>query len=184
MNKNEYKEDEIKILDVDVEHLKLKLEELGAKKVYQDYREVISLDTSDRELLTKKDKLIRITDEGSVKVTMHVNQSKQDEKQEIKFKVSRMKEVIDFFAELDIKPVTEVKEKRTSYELGKVDFDIDEFPKIPPFLEIDKEFLESEGYTLDELLEKLDLTNNKVVVMGTEDIHSLYGIDYFEVYKV
>ena len=37
---------------------------------------------------------------------------------------------------------------------------------------------------LDELLKKLGLENNKIVVMGTEDIHNLYGKDYFDEYKV
>lgn len=183
MDKQEYKEHEIKVLDVDVEKLKIKLEELGAKKVYEDYREIIALDTPDRMYLNEKDKLIRVTDEGSIKVTMHVNQSKPDIKKGIKFKVSRMKEVLDFFEEMDLKPITRVKAFRNSYELGKIDFDIDKFPEIPAFLEIDIEHLEEEGFTLDELLEKLDLKDNKIVVMGTEDIHKEYNIDYFEVYK-
>lgn len=183
MDKIEYKEHEIKVLDVDVESLKAKLEALGAKKVYADYREIIALDTEDRMYLNKKDKLIRVTDEGSIKVTMHVDQSKPEIKKGIKFKVSRMKEVLDFFEEMGLKPISRVKAFRNSYELGKIDFDIDEFPKIPAFLEIDIEHLEEEGYELDELLEKLGLQNNKIVVMGTEDIHNEYGIDYFDVYK-
>ena len=72
---------------------------------------------------------------------------------------------------------------RISYELGKIDFDIDKFPAIPAFLEIDIENIEEEGYTVEDLLKKLGLENNKVVVKGTEDIHELYGVDYFDVYK-
>lgn len=45
---NEYKEHEIKVLDVDIENLKSKLEQLGAKKVYDDTRTIIALDTPDR----------------------------------------------------------------------------------------------------------------------------------------
>ena len=40
-----------------------------------------------------------------------------------------------------------------------------------------------EGYTVESLLKALGLENNKVVKMGTEDIHKLYNIDYFEEYK-
>lgn len=184
MEKEEYKEHEIKVLDVDIEKLKLKLEEIGAKKVYEDVRTIIALDTADRTFLNKKDKLIRITDEGSIKVTMHVNQSNPKIKKGIKFKTSRMKETLDFFEEMGIKPISKVKAPRISYELGKIDFDIDSFPKIPPFLEIDIEFLEEEGYTIEQLLEKLGVQDNEIVTMGTEDIHKLYGIDYFEEYKV
>ena len=63
-------------------------------------------------------------------------------------------------------------------------FDIDIFPLIPPFLEIDIEHINEEGYTVESLLEKLGLENNPVVEMGTEDIHKLYHIDYFDAYHV
>lgn len=180
----EYKEHEIKILDIDINRLVKKLEEIGAKKVYDDIRTIIALDTMDRHFLSKEDKLIRVTDEGNIKVTMHINQSNPETKREIKFKTSRLKETMDFFDELGLKPISTVKAHRLSYELGKIDFDIDRFPEIPPFLEIDIEHIENEGYTIESLLKILELENNRVVVMGTEDIHKLYNVDYFEAYKV
>lgn len=182
-NLNEYKEHEIKVLDVDIENLTKKLEEIGAKKVYDDVRTIIALDTEDRHFLNQKDKLIRVTDEGSIKVTMHVHQSQPEIKEGIKFKTSRLKETMDFFHEMGLDPISKVKAPRISYELGKIDFDIDSFPAISPFLEIDIEHINEEGYNVESLLKKLGLENNKVVVMGTEDIHKLYNVDYFEVYK-
>lgn len=179
----EYKEHEVKILDIDVKKLVEKLDEIGAKKVYEDTRTIITLDTEDRLFLNQKDKLIRITDEGSIKVSIHVNQSKPEIKETIKFKTSRLKETMDFFHQMGLDSISKVKADRISYELGKIDFDIDKFPAIPPFLEIDIEFLEDEGYTLESLLKVLGLENNRSVVMGTEDIHKLYGIDYFNEYK-
>lgn len=182
-NLNEYKEYEIKVLEVDINSLIKKLEEIGAKKVYDDVRTIIALDTKDNLFLNQKDKLIRITDEGSIKVTMHVHQSQPEIKEEIKFKTSRLKETMDFFHEMGLDPISKVRVPRISYELGKIDFDIDCFPAIPPVLEIDIEHIDQEGYTIDTLLKKLGLENNKVVIMGTEDIHKIYDIDYFEVYK-
>lgn len=181
---NEYKEHEIKVLDIDIQQLVKKLEEIGAKKVYDDERTIITLDTPERKFLNKHDKLIRVTDEGSIKVSMHVNHSKPEIKESIKFKSSRLKETMDFFNQLGLKSISKVKAKRISYELGKIDFDIDKFPAIPAFLEIDIEFLEKEGYEIEKLLKELGLEDSKVVVMGTEDIHNLYGKDYFNEYKV
>lgn len=181
---NEYREHEIKVLDVNVEDLVQKLETIGATRVYDDDRTIIALDTEDRKYLNQKDKLIRVTDEGSIKVTMHVNQSKPEIKEGIKFKTSRLKETMDFFHELGLDPISKVTAHRISYELGKIDFDIDLFPLIPAFLEIDTEYLEKEGYELNDLLKKLGLDKNKIVIMGTEDIHQLYNIDYFNSYKV
>ena len=133
--------------------------------------------------MKKKDKLIRVTDEGTIKVTMHVNQSNPEIKAGIKFKTSRLKETMDFFHEMGLNPISKVKAPRISYELGKIDFDIDKFPAIPYFLEIDIEHIKEEGYTVESLLKVLGLENNKVVIMGTEDIHKLYNVDYFEIYK-
>ena len=133
--------------------------------------------------MKKKDKLIRVTDEGTIKVTMHVNQSNPEIKAGIKFKTSRLKETMDFFHEMGLNPISKVKAPRISYELGKIDFDIDKFPAIPYFLEIDIEYIKEEGYTVESLLKVLGLENNKVVIMGTEDIHKLYNVDYFEIYK-
>ena len=182
-NLDEYKENEIKVLDVDIDELTKKLDVMGAKKVYDDTRTILVVDTTDRYFLTKKDKLIRITDEGNIKVTMHINQSNPELKSEIKFKTSRLKETLDFFHEMGLDPISEVKARRISYELGKIDFDIDCFPAISPFLEIDIKHIDEEGYTVDMLLKSLGLENNKVVVMGTEDIHKLYNIDYFDKYS-
>lgn len=180
---NEYKEHEIKVLDIDIDSVTKKLEEIGAKKVYDDIRTIITLDTEDKYFLNRKDKLIRVTDEGSIKVTMHIHQSQPDIKAGIKFKTSRLKETMDFFHEMGLDPISKVSASRISYELGKIDFDIDNFPAISPFLEIDIEHINEEGYTVESLLRKLGLENNKIVVMGTEDIHKLYNIDYFQVYK-
>lgn len=181
---NEYKEQEIKVLDVNIKQLVEKLEKMGAKKVYEDTRTIIALDTKDRSFLNQKDKLIRVTEEDSIKVTMHINQSNPEAKEEIKFKTSRLKETLDFFHQMGLDPISKVQAPRISFELGKIDFDIDYFPAIPPFLEIDTKHLEDEGYTVDSLLKTLGLEENRVVVMGTEDIHKLYGINYFEEYKV
>lgn len=85
-NLNEYKEHEIKVLDINVNDVIKKLELIGAKKVYDDTRTIIALDTKDNYFLNKEDKLIRVTDEGTIKVTMHINQSKPDIKAGIKFK--------------------------------------------------------------------------------------------------
>lgn len=176
----EYKEHEIKVLDIDIDKVSKKLEEMKAEKVYEDDRIITTFDTEDRQM-AKQDKLIRITEEEKVKVTMHINNSNPETKKAIKYKVSRKKEQQDFLLQLGFKPIAKVKAYRKSYELGNIDFDMDKFPAIPAFLEIDVENLSKEQ--ISKLLQQLELINNKVVIMGTEQIHELYGIDYFETYK-
>jgi len=45
--------------------------------------------------------------------------------------------VAKFFAQLGLKKVVEYEKKRTLYAQGKINFEIDEHPKIPAFLEIE-----------------------------------------------
>ncbi len=177
--KSEYIEHEIKVLNVNIEQVIEKLEELGAKKVYDDERKFIVLDNENGDYL-KQDKLIRVTEEGTTKVSIHINNSKPEIKEAIKYKASRTKEQLDFFKAIGLNPIAKAKARRISYELGDIDFDIDDFYKIPPFLEIDLENVEDEK----ELLKKLGLENNEVVRMGTEAIFEHYGLNYFEEYKV
>lgn len=176
----EYKEHEIKVLDVNIEEVSKKLEEIGANKVYDDNRIITTFDTDD-SWLKKQDKLVRITEEDGTKVTMHVNNSNPETKEVIKYKISRKKEQQDFFLQLGIKPIAKVQAYRKSYELGTIDFDIDKFPAIPAFLEIDVKGLNSKQ--VKELIEKLEISNNKIVILGTEQIHDLYGVDYFKEYR-
>lgn len=178
------KEQEIKVINIDVENLEQKLVELGAKQTYRGTRHIYALDTKDREFLDKRDKLIRVTDANTVKVTMHINQSRPEEKDEIKYETNSLKDTLEFFHQMGIDPITKVDATRTSYKLGMLSFDIDKFPLIPPFLEIGIEFLKEEGYTIESLLETLKLDKNSIAILGTEDIHKLHGYDYFEEYKI
>lgn len=177
----EYLENEKKVLEVDVSDLKTQLERLGATKVWEGNRTIYVIDTPDCKHLLE-DKLIRVTEEEKTKVSIHINNSLPSSKKKvIKYKVSRIKEQLDFFEAIGMVPITKVIAKRTSYELNGIDFDIDEFPYIPAFLEID---LENSKVLLTDLLEQLHLAEKKVVDLGTEDIFRLYGLDYFEVFKV
>lgn len=176
---SEYVEHEIKVLNVDIEKVTEKLEELGAKKVYDDERRFTILDNENGDYL-KQDKLIRVTEEGNTKVSIHIHNSKPEIKQAIKYKASRTKEQLDFFEAIGLKPIAKANARRISYELGEIDFDIDDFYKIPPFLEIDIENVSD----YKDLLKKLGLENHEVVRMGTEAIFEHYGLNYFEVYKV
>ena len=183
---NTYKEQEIKVLDVNIKNLCEKLEQLGAKKVFDSDRIFTTLDTNEKTYL-QKDILIRLTEEEKIKLSVSTNNSKSStgEKETIKLFVSRKKETIDFFKTLEIVPISRVKSHRISYELktkkGTVDFYIDTFPDIPPFLEIDLENIEQ---PLEELLKSLNLSQNKIVECGTEDIYKLYNMDYFEKFQI
>ncbi len=181
-----YFENEVKVLEVDPKEISTKLEQLGAKKVFDGDRVFTTFDGVTESFLAK-DILIRLTEEEKLKLSVSTNTSKSStgEKQTIKVFVSRKKEMVDFFKAIGIEAVAEVKSHRTSYELatsrGIVDFDIDTFPLIGSFLEIDLENMEK---SLEEYLKALGLEGKKVVNCGTEQIYAMYGYDYYKEFNV
>lgn len=181
-------EKEVKILDLTDEDLLMidkMMCSLGAKKVADYTRHIMTFDNG-----TSKDlnQLLRVTEEdGYTKVTLHINQNDEDKKRHIKFHLPQSDRFIEFInCRYNEKMLTDTYARRISYELGEgdncIDFDIDCFSAIPAFMEIDTENIEKNGYTLRKLIEKLGLQDKRCAVLGTEAIHSLYNINYFEVY--
>lgn len=172
---NDYFEHEVKVLNVDVETLKNRLIDEGAKVVFSGNRIISTFDDDDYSY-AKRDILIRLTEEGSIKITVHINNTSVN-RQIIKLHVMEDRDKSkDFLYALHLYERTRLNSYRTSFELGNVDFDIDQFPLIPPFLEIDTENLKC---SLKTLLSTLGLETNQIVTCGTEEIFKMYGIDYF-----
>lgn len=178
---NSYIEKEIKVLDIDVKDIKHRLEQLHAQPVYEGQRIISTFDYGDGQCY-KQDTLIRLTEEQTVKITVHINNSASGDKRKI-IKLHPLEDSItcrDFLSSLGLQEKTHVTARRSSFEIGKVDFDIDEFPGIPPFLEIDIEKLD---VPLARLLLDLGLENNQIVDCGTEEIFRIYGIDYYSIFS-
>lgn len=177
-----FTEQEIKILDIDPKEIQSKLEEMGAKKVFDADRVFTTFDTPDRKY-TAQNTTIRLTEEDKLKLSIRTLK-KDGKKDSVKVFTSRKQETVDFLDRLGLSSVAEVKSHRVSYELGEgnvVDVDIDEFPGIPPFVEIDLEFL---PMPLEEFLIKLGLAGREPMDITTEEIYSYYGKDYFELFKI
>lgn len=174
-----YIEQEVKILDVNVEVLCSKLRELGAVEVFNADRVITHFDAADGHL-TKEGKTMKLTEEGKLKLSIG-GAAETGQKETVKLFVSRKQEAVDFLARLGIKPISESTSRRISFEWSGIDFDIDQFPKIPAFLEID---LGESGMALQDVLAKLGLEKNQVVEMSTPDIYEKYGHNYFELFKL
>jgi len=175
---NNYADKEIKVLDVDVKNLCAKLENLGATKVFDGARVRTSYDNSEQTLISNEIE-IRITEEGETKLSLDENNG--GERTSIKLRISRAKEMEDLLAKLDIKPVSKVESYRISYELEDVDFDIDKFPEIPAFLEVD---LKDSNKDKQKLLKKLSLENNEIFEGSTIKLYERYGKDYIKLFAV
>jgi len=172
-------EKEIKVLEIIPEEVCHRLEQLGAQKVFDGVRTITHFDTPHHDL-AQSGKTLKLTEEGDLKLTTTIPVS-SDVYDEMKTKVGSKKEVVGILAALGFLPVAEVHAHRTSYELDGIDYDIDSFPGIPPFLEID---LEAAPDSQDELLQRLGIENNCVVVMSTPQVFREYGKYYLEEFKI
>ena len=177
----EYKEKEKKILAVDPIFFEENMKKIGAVKVYDGIRDIITFDTPDFQLRAKG-KDIRITEEEKIKLSCDIRKKiGSGNEYGIKVFVSRTKEMIAILAELDLVPVAKCSTPRVSYKWEGVDFDLDTFAEIDPFLEID---LGESNKSLNEVLDLIELTKHQIVEMSTQEVYKYYGKDYFEVFKI
>lgn len=174
-----YSENELKVLDINVPNTVALLESIGAKLVYDGIRHISTYDTINMEL-KKKDILLRLTNEGKVKLTVHVGNSRSD-RDVIRIHPSNAEEICnDFLQSIGFIKQTNVESRRISYEFNGMDFDIDCFPKIPPFMEID---MSDSIYDIEQLKKILCIEDNIIVRCGTEAIFKRYGLDYYNIFK-
>ena len=66
--------------------------------------------------------------------------------------------------------------KRTIYKLGEIEFDIDTWPMIPTYLEIEGKNKEQ----VEKMIEKLNVDKEKLSLDKVSEIYKKYGLDIHE----
>ena len=169
MNKIEY---EVRVLEIDKDKIQLKLKELNAvliedvfqKRYVYDFKPVIPT------------KWIRLRTNGS-KTTLtikNVESSNIDGTKEVEVEVSDFDTTNEILAELGYTPRGIQENKRIKYDLNGVEVDIDTWPKIPTYLEI-------EGISEEEVyntLQLLGIPKEEATSLDVQSIYEkIYGID-------
>ena len=177
---NQYTERETKILWIDVELICHKLTEMWAKKVFDNIRTITSFDYIDKgRSLIQEWKHLKITEEWKTKISF-------DEKSvnwdiiSIKNKIWRKKEMKDILEMLWLVPIASAQARRISYEYGDTDIDIDIFPHIDPFVEIESENIEA----IQSMIWKLSLSDHTSVHISTPEVFKIYDLDYYQLFKI
>ena len=166
--KTEY---ETKVLEIDVNLFKEKLNKLGAKYVgrFEQKRYTYNI------VPQTKDKWIRLRTDG-VKTTLCFKSILNDGiggTNEIEFEVPNFEQTHEFLLSIGIPHKQYQENVRTQYILDGIEIDIDEWPMLPPYAEI-------EGKNETEVLEtiqKLDFDKTKCTSINTQGVYSMYGID-------
>jgi adenylate cyclase class 2 len=177
------REIETKILEIDKEDVKKTLVNLGAKKISEEklvvdwygpkglthdgddswFLRVRTYDSTQKYEVTWKAK------------SEHIGVSRRHK--EINFNVSHSEAIGDLFEELDLEKYAHQEKKRESWELNDIRFDIDTYPKMPTFLEIEAKSTED----IEDMIKKLNLEKNQTWNDGERTlIKQKYCLNWFD----
>ena len=164
---------EVRILDIDVEHIKKKLQEIKATFIAgRNMRRYVYLLEKDDSV---KHKWLRLRDNGE-KVTLAVKEIRDDTitgTQETEVVVNDFEMTNKILISLGFKTRAYEENKRISYILDDVEIEIDTWPKIPAYVEIEWKSAED----VQRIVELLGFKMSDTTAMNTYDVYMKYGID-------
>ena len=174
--KTEY---EIRVLEVDKEEMIKKIEQLGATKVgeYHQRRYVYDFNPA------QEGKWIRLRTNGyeTTLAIKDIVKNTIDGTKEIEFKVDNFDEANLILNQLEYFAKGYQENNRIQYRLNDVEIDIDAWPMIPIYMEIEGPDAES----VNKVLEKLDVEKDKITALNCKDIYkNIYKIDISKIKRL
>ena len=168
MKKTEF---EVRVLEIDHDKLVKKLESLGAVLEFDALQERMVYDLKPKQ----KDKWVRLRTNGkTTTLTIKDLEAKTiDGTKELEIEVSDFKTTNEILETLGFKNRGFQQNKRTQYLLDGVEVDLDKWPLIPEYMEIEGKN-EKEVY---DCLEKLGYKKEEAVTLDVSSIYNHYGYD-------
>lgn len=171
---------ETKVLDVRVEEIEKTLIDLGAIKINKNRLIVDWFDYPNRKEGDENWFLrIRSYSDGGNEVTW---KAKSDilgtarKHKEINFKIDEPEKLADLFEEIGLKKYAHQEKDRTSFTFKDWRFDIDQYPNMPAFIEIEGV---SEEH-VNEAVKLLGLGDHRTWAKGERIlIQEIYGLDWY-----
>lgn len=134
------KEIEVKILNIDIANIEAKIKQLGGKKIADDFLIDRVFDTPEGTLKQTKS-LLRLRTNGTTSfLTFKNNASIQNgirTTDEYETAVDNADIMHTILTSLGYEQIRYREKKRISYLLGEVRIEIDEYPTIPPYIELE-----------------------------------------------
>ncbi len=153
------KEVEVKILEIDKGALRGKLKALGAKRVFSGPLEAYYYDYPDNQLY-RGGKVLRLRRRGAQwELTFKEAVSKRNAKimNEYEINLPKNHRLGEIMEGVGLKVYRKFKKHRESFLLAKVHFEIDTYPGIPPFLEVEapdlstvKKYVKKLGFSMSQ----------------------------------
>ena len=171
--KTEY---EIRVLEIDKESIVKKLESLGTikKGEYNQKRYVYDLKP------LQKGKWIRLRTNG-IDTTLtykDIEKNTIDGTKEVELRVEDFDIANEFLNKIGFIARNYQENKRIQYILDNVEIDIDTWPMIPTYLEIEGK----NEKQVNNMIKKLNLENSKITFLNCNSIYKeIYGIDILKI---
>ncbi len=171
--KTEY---EIRILEINKEKIINQLEKLGAVKKgeYHQKRYVYDLKPA------QNGKWIRLRTNGSETTLTYkdIVSDTIDGTREVEFKIEDFDIANEFLNKIGFVAKAYQENNRIRYTMDEVEIDIDTWPMIPTYLEIEGKS-EKE---VNDMIKKLNLENSKITALNCEGIYKqIYNIDILNI---
>lgn len=170
---------EVRVLDIDINEMIQKLESLGAKKVGEWEQKRYVYDTNP----VNENAWYRLRTNGDVTTLTYKNVEANtiDGTKELEIEVSDFNKTNELLELMGYHSRGYQENKRIRYILNNIEIDIDSWPMIPTYMEI-------EGKNIDEvnqMLTLLDVDMDKVTALNCQDIYKeIYGIDINTIKKL
>ena len=166
---------EVRVLEIDVSKTKDKLKELGATLVDDSYQKRYVYDFN--PVLPNKWIRLRTNGKTTTLTIKNVESKKVDGTREKEIEVNDFDEANEILEELGYTPRGIQENKRIKYDLNGVEVDIDTWPGIPTYLEIEGK-TEKEVY---DTLNLLDIPKEKATSLDVQNIYEqIYNISIEE----
>ncbi len=168
--KTEY---EIRVLEIDHDNIVKQLEELGATKVFEAKQERKVYDFNP----VRTSSWIRLRTNG-IKTTLTIKEIKDktiDGTKETEIEVSSFDTADELMNKLGYKYRSYQQNYRVQYDLNGVEIDLDKWPRIPEYMEIEGKNEEE----VNEVLNKLVIDKEKVTTLDVTSIYEHYG--YYDI---
>jgi adenylate cyclase class 2 len=168
------KEIETRFLDIKKDEFVKELTALGAIDKGEEKLEEIILHPADSSWIGKR-KFVRLRKaQNKIKLTYKENvEQAADSAREIELEVSDLDKCVEFLSKLGLEPMRQLEKYRHTFVLGDVTLDIDSWPKIPAYVEIEGPSVES----LKVACEKLHMDWEKRFDGDAREVFRRYGYD-------
>lgn len=186
--KNKNEEIEVIFLEVEKDKLEERLREIGATKSKDIFYRHVSFDYPDYRL-NSDNSWIRLRDEGEsvilaykkrLGVTSQDGSTNDEGMEEIEVAVDDYENTKAFLLKIGLIEKHEAEKKRTRWQRGSTVFDIDTWPAIPTFLEIEAASWDD----IDEATAQLGFKKDDRKICSVNQIYKLYGMNVDDYLKL